>query len=156
MALTLTVILTLILTPNPNPNPNPNSNPNPILSKGAVEALRISVAELRPGQAQPALQLLLRPMAACPPNHPTRRKLDRKLDLAAAPGFVKPGSKPSPRRARGGGVKGWFARGRHGGVLAYLGLQGSLYCTEAMLTLAPRTMPPLQLPLAILTHAMRP
>ena len=83
------------------------------------------MAELRPGQAQPALQLLLRPMAACPPNHPTRRNLDRKRDLAAAPGFVKPGSKPSPPRARGGGgVKGWFARGRQGGVLAYLGLQG--------------------------------
>ena len=121
MTLTLTVILTQTLTSNPNPNPTPNPTP----SQGAVEALRISVAELRPGQAQPALQLLLRPMAACPPNHPTRRNLDRKLDLAAAPGFVKPGSKPSPPRARGGGgVKGWFARGRQGGVLAYLGLQG--------------------------------
>ena len=98
-------------------------------------------------------------MAACPPNHPTRRNLDRKRDLAAAPGFVKPGSKTSPPRARGGGgVKGWFARGRQGGVLAYLGLQGEpLYYIEAMLTLAPRTMTPLlQLTLAILIHAMRP
>ena len=96
-------------------------------------------------------------MAVRPPNHPTRRNLDRKLDLAAAPGFVKPGSKPSPRRARGGGgVKGSFARGRQGGVLAYLGLQGEPILTEAMLTLAPRIMPPLQLTLAILIHAMRP
>ena len=96
-------------------------------------------------------------MAVRPPNHPTRRNLDRKLDLAAAPGFVKPGSKPSPPRARGGGgVMGWFARGRQGSVLAYLGLQGSLYYTEAMLTLAPRTVTPLQLTLAILTHAIRP
>ena len=81
MTITLAVTLTLNLSPDPNPNPNPN--PNPTLSKGAVEALRISVAELRPGQAQPALQLLLRPMAACPPNHPMRRNLDRKRDLVS-------------------------------------------------------------------------
>ena len=122
-------------------------------------------------QGHPALALLVRPMAPLPPNHPTRRN----LNLAAAPGFVKLGAKPSPRRARGGGgggggVKGWFARGRQGGVLSYLGLQGDAILAMAVLTMAIRgaalaiailsmailTVTLLVLTLAILTKAMRP
>ena len=131
-----------------------------------------------PWQGRPELLLLLRPMAPLPPNHPTRRN----LNLAAAPGFVKLGAKPSPRRARGGGggggsgggggggVKGWFARGRQGGVLSYLGLQGDAILARAVLTMAIRgaalaiavlsmailTVTLLVLTLAILTKAMRP
>ena len=75
-------------------------------------------------------------MASLPPNHPTRRNLDldRNLNLAAAPGFVKLSARQSPRHARGGGgggggggIKGWFACGRgKGGVLSYLGLEGAI------------------------------
>ena len=92
-----------------------------------------------PWQGRPELLLLLRPMAPLPPNHPARRN----LNLAAAPGFVKLGAKPNPRRGGGGGggggVKAWFARGRQGGVLSYLGLQGEAILTMVMLTVATRT-----------------
>ena len=122
-----------------------------------------------PWQGRPELLLLLRPMAPLPPNHPTRRN----LNLAAAPGFVKLGAKPSPRRGGGGGgggVKGWFARGRQGGVLSYLGLQGDAILAMAVLTMATRgaalaiailsmailTVTLRVLTLAILTKAMQP